>query len=109
MPSENMRIQSTILGYQAHASVLSIGLVLERGGTRQPLIFPLTEHVHFPALLRQLLLISGTSAWEHMKSQWVRVERDEAGNLARIGHIGNEDWLEIPGSGSGTSGDVSDD
>jgi hypothetical protein len=35
-----------------------------------------------------------------MKSQWVRVERDEAGNLVRIGHIGNEDWLEIPGSGS---------
>ena len=90
-----MRIQSTILGYQAYAS-LSVGLVLERGGERQT--FSLLITVNFPVVLRQLLLIGGVSDWSHMKGQWVRVERDEAGYLKRIGHIGNEDWLEIPGA-----------
>ena len=93
MPTENMRIQSTILGFYGHASVLSIGLVLERGGERQPYSERVGSDLY--VMLRRLLLIGECNDWSQMKGKWVRVERDEAGNLARIGHIANEDWLDL--------------
>jgi hypothetical protein len=85
MPIENARIKDAHLGADGVCITVS-----QPSGDQGTGMIPLAEDT-----ILTMLLVGGVREWDNLKGKYVRIERNGEGRIVRLGHIINEDWLEI--------------
>lgn len=95
MLQENMRIQSTTLGFEDHG-FFTFNLDLRSAGSGQGFgNFILDAGCTFKALTT-LLKVVGVESWEQLPGKYVRVQRvTEYGLIRGIGNIIEDKWFHM--------------
>lgn len=98
---ENMKIESTILGYEEHG-ILTCILNLTKENISQSFgYFTLDEYKNGkrnPTIfsgfwIQRILEVVGVLKWENLKGKYVRVHFDNYENIIGIGHIIKDKWF----------------